>query len=257
MFNSKRAAARGMFMRSTMMFSLANSTRRLQKCLVLITVLAAVTLEHSSPAAAIGKTEFKLQLPPWSYSRSVIRVAAKNTPLNDPQSTLEGPRYEIPMVIRAAYEAGFQTEEQLVTAVAIAISESGLYSKARNWHPEKGFRPSTDVITVKGPAEVWKNGGQMHSDRGIWQIASIWYPEYSDVVADDLRLSSIVAFNISNSGGDFRYWDSFANSNAQKLFDQAYDGWPPLRPIVKQFLAKQKQIGVSIIDEPVPRDIGH
>jgi hypothetical protein len=158
--------------------------------------------------------------------------------LNDPPSTLEGSKLIISQVMHYAYAAGFQSENQLLTATAIAISESGLFSAARNWHPEKGFRPIADVITVKGPKSVWSNGGQMHSDRGIWQIASFWFPEYSDVVVDSPQIAAIIAFNLSKSGTDFQGWDSYKSHNAQKLFDQPYDGWPALRPIVKRFLSR-------------------
>jgi hypothetical protein len=191
----------------------------------------------TGPDAALGKSPQNTGKSEFQPGTQVVRIQAGKK-LVDPPSTLDGDRLVVSQVIQYAYAAGFQSEDQLVAATAIAISESGLFSAARNWHPEKGFRPVSDVITVKGPKNVWSNGGQMHSDRGIWQIASHWFPEYSDVVADSPQISAIIAFNLSKGGIDFEGWDSYKNHNAQKLFDRPYDGWPAVRPIVKRFLLR-------------------
>ena len=169
--------------------------------------------------------------------------------LFDPPSTLSGKRLSILYVMQIAYAAGFQSEEQLITATAVAISESGLWSAARNWHPEKGYRPATDLITVKGPSIVWSNGRQMHSDRGIWQVASFWYPQYSDAVTDNPKMSAIFAYELSEGGTNFTYWNSYMGQRAQKLFDQPFDGWPALRPLVKRFLLRAQPAPQALAPE--------
>ena len=164
----------------------------------------------------------------------------------DPPSTLAGKKISILQVMQAAYAAGLQSEDQLVSATAIAISESGLWSAARNWHPERGYRPATDLIAVNGPPTVWSNGRQMHSDRGLWQITSYWYPQYSDAVADNPQMAAIFVYELSQGGTNFTYWDSYAGQRAQMHFDQPFDGWPAVRPLVKRFLLRA---------QPMPQDL--
>lgn len=169
--------------------------------------------------------------------------------LVDPPSTLSGKKLSILHVMQISYAAGFQSEEQLVAATAVAISESGLWTAARNWHPEKGYRPATDIITVKGPSIAWSNGQQMHSDRGLWQIASFWYPQYSDAVADNPKMAAIFAYELSGGGTNFIYWDSYAGQRAQIHFDQPFDGWPAVRPLVKRFLLKAQSAPQALAPE--------
>ena len=169
-----------------------------------------------------------------SGGQNYLDTGGKN--LIDPPSTLAGQKIRISQVMQAAYAAGFRNEDHLLAATAIAVSESGLWSAARNWHPEKGYRSATDHITVKGPPIVWSGGRQMHSDRGLWQIASFWYPQYSDAVADNPQMSAVFAFELSQGGANFSYWDSYLGQRAQMHYDTSYDGWPAIRPLVKRFL---------------------
>lgn len=173
--------------------------------------------------------------------------------LVDPPSTLSGKKLSILHVMQVAYAAGFQSEEQLVAATAIAIGESGLWSAARNWHPDRGYRPATDLITVKGPSIAWSNGRQMHSDRGIWQIASFWYPQYSDAVADSPQMAAVFVFELSQGGANFTYWDSYVGQRAQKHYDQPFDGWPAIRPLAKRFLLKAEPIPQALESETSTR----
>ena len=169
--------------------------------------------------------------------------------LVDPPSTLTGRKLSILHVMQISYAAGFQSEEQLVAATAIAISESGLWSAARNWHPEQGYRPAADPITVEGPSIAWSNGQQIHSDRGIWQFASFWHPQYSDAVVDDPKIAAILAYELSEGGTNFTLWESYSNQSAQVLFDQPFDGWPALRPLVKRFLLKVRPLPQTLEPE--------
>jgi hypothetical protein len=161
---------------------------------------------------------------------------------NLPRSTLSlltGRRLQLRQVMQYLYDAGFVSEEPLVAGTAVAIAESELYVSARNWHPEKGYRPESDLITVKGPAAVWRDGCQLHSDRGIWQIASYWHSFYSDSETDDPARAAAIAFSLSGGGTDFNLWTSFSGGSAQKHFDRSFQGWPALRPLVRRFLAFQ------------------
>jgi hypothetical protein len=76
----------------------------------------------------------------------------------------------------------------------------------------------------------------MHSDRGLWQIASFWWSKYSDADMDDPSKAATAAFVVSKGGTDFSDWDSYRSGDAQALFDQSVAGWPALRPIVVNFL---------------------
>jgi hypothetical protein len=152
----------------------------------------------------------------------------------------EGEQLTIPQAIPFAYDAGFHTEDQLVTVVSIGVAESSLWTKFRHWHPEYGYRPATDVIGVQGPSTVWNadHTQQVHSDRGLWQISTHWWPQYNDARSDDPAEAARVVWEMSKGGTDFRPWDSwYKNKTAQRHYDEAYNGWPAVRPLVRQFLA--------------------
>jgi hypothetical protein len=164
----------------------------------------------------------------------------------DPPSTLAGDRVTVDVILNVAYAAGFRTEDQLLAAASVAIAESSLWTAARNWHPEKGLRPATDVIAVTGPKEAWHDGRQLHSDRGLWQIATWAWAQYPDSVTDDPVAAAAAAFILSRGGVDFAIWDSYSSGRAQMNYDGSVDGWPPLRPIVKRFLANVDKVGVVL-----------
>jgi Lysozyme like domain len=192
-------------------------------------------------------------------SERVVVPASKDV-LNLPRSKLSlltGHRLQLRQVMQYLFSAGFSSEEQLVAGTAIAIAESGLYVAARNWHPEKGYRPTTDIISVKGPAEVWRDGRQLHSDRGVWQVASYWHSYYADSETDDPARAAAIAYQLSAGGTDFNLWTSFVYGSAQQHFDQSYQGWPALRPLVKRFLAYQgsrpASINNSSVSDPIDK----
>lgn len=140
----------------------------------------------------------------------------------------------------AAFNAGFRSEGQLLAATSIAIAESSLRPNARNWHPEYGFRPKSDVLGVAGGPDVLSTDGrQLHSDRGTWQISSHAWPQYTDAQCDDTIRAARLAFAISRSGTDFSPWDPYRAGTAQRHYDQPSDGWPAVRPVVKAFLLAQ------------------
>lgn len=147
----------------------------------------------------------------------------------------------IEQVVEIAHRGGFKGERQLLAATAIAVAESSLVPDQRNWHPEFGFRKAGTTFGVEGPSDVWNDDHtrQLNSDRGLWQISSHWWGKYSDAQADDPDTAARVAYAISKSGTDFTPWDTYKNGAAQRHFDEAYNGWPPVRPAVRAFLAKQ------------------
>ena len=150
---------------------------------------------------------------------------------SDPPSTYVGTRLTIAQAIQAAYAAGFHNADQLVTVVGIGEAESSLTTGTRNWHPEYGFRPASDAIGVAGPADVWNanHTQQMQSDRGVWQISSRWWPQYTDAQTDNPAQAAAIVYSISKQGTDFTPWDTFKNGAAQQFAGS-------IRPLVNQFL---------------------
>lgn len=124
----------------------------------------------------------------------------------------------IDVVMEAAYNAGFHSENLLVAVTAIAIEESTLNPMARHYHLEYG------------PDQY---------DRGLWQISTHWFPRYTDAQCDDPSTAAAIVYTISSGGSNFAPWDAYTNGSAQTHYDQAIGSWPAVRPLVKQFLAKK------------------
>jgi hypothetical protein len=145
----------------------------------------------------------------------------------------------VAQAIALAYKAGFRTEGKLTAVVSIAVAESSLRTAARNWHPEYGFRPAGTRLGVTGPATAWNASRtrQHHSDRGLWQISSRWWPQYTDAQTDDPTSAARLVFAISKGGADFSKWDAYKYGSAKQHFDQARNGWPAIRPKVRAYLA--------------------
>jgi hypothetical protein len=171
---------------------------------------------------------------------------------SDPPSTYSGTRLTAKQAAQYAYRAGFRTENQILTVVAIGIVESGLVTQARNWHPEFGYRPASHAIGVRGPGSVWNGNRQMHSDRGAWQISSRWWPQYSDAQADNPATAAKAMYAISRNGTNFSLWDTYKSGEAQRYFDGARGGWPALRPIVRAVIAARGGTPVAA-PKPTPK----
>jgi hypothetical protein len=197
----------------------------------------------------------------WTFL-FVISLLISSIPVSaampDPPSTLAGRQLRVVQVMQIAFDAGFNDEEKLTAVTSVALAESELYTHARNWHPEKGYRPANQLITVKGPSRVWLKGGQMHSDRGLWQIASYWHSYYPDPIVDDPVQAARIAYVLSGSGTDFTAWTSFINGRAQKHFDRPHNGWPAVRPLVRRFLAAQAALKQqSRLSNPAAESVGY
>jgi hypothetical protein len=123
-------------------------------------------------------------------------------------------------VAAIANAAGFSCTTTLLSAVAIAVAESALYPDAVLSRPDQGLRPD----------------GSQHMDRGMWQISSYYWPEFSDAQVFDPRGAAEAAFVISRQGTDFSPWDTtWGLGIPQRHFDESYNGWPPLRPIIEDY----------------------
>ena len=177
--------------------------------------------------------------PPPDDPRDVAGPPPGADPLWDPPSTYAGERLTLEYLMNLAYTAGFHTEDQLLAVLGVAIGESDLWTAARNWHPELGFRKASDKIDIQGPAAAWSTDGrQMQSDRGLYQLSSQWWPNYTDAETDDPFTAMAAFFDISKQGTDFMIWDSFRSGRAQNQYDQPFKGWPALRPLVVDFLKR-------------------
>jgi hypothetical protein len=128
-------------------------------------------------------------------------------------------------VAAVAEAAGFACVEMLLTVVAIAVAESSLRPDAVNIHTEQGRRPD----------------GTYHRDRGLWQISSYSFPQYSDAETFDPASAAAIVYELSAGGTDFSPWDSYTGGDVQRHIDGPYNGWPALRPIVEDYC------GVAIV----------
>jgi hypothetical protein len=170
----------------------------------------------------------------------------------DPPSTYAGTRLTVRQAMRAAYRAGFRTERQLVTVTAIGIAESGLVTRTRNWHPEFGYRSASAAIGVQGPGSVWSSNRQMHADRGVWQISSHWWPQYTDAQTDNPATAARIMFSISRRGTDFSPWNTFTGGDADAYYNGSHDGWPALGPVARSVIAAAGSAPKPRVTKPKP-----
>jgi hypothetical protein len=177
---------------------------------------------------------------PWAVCLALVTLVAVVTvgssAVANSGSTYDGRQLSVSETIEILYRAGFRTEAQLMTATSIAIAESSLYSRARRWHPEYGYRPAGTPLGAKGPSTVRDGDRQLHSDRGIFQISSRSWPDHADAATDDPAQAARLTLRISEEGTDFSPWDTYNSGNARLHWDASYDGWPAVRPLVRQFL---------------------
>jgi peptidoglycan hydrolase-like protein with peptidoglycan-binding domain len=90
-------------------------------------------------------------------------------------------------IAEIALNAGFPYPSGVVTAVAVALAESGGRPDATN---EAGNHPPS-------------------TDRGLWQINSYWHPEVSDGEAFDPIQAAKETLRISNGGKDWHPWATY------------------------------------------------
>ena len=154
------------------------------------------------------------------------------------EATYGGRQVSPEEVMEAAYQAGFHSEEQLLVLTSIAVAESSLWTGLRNWKPHLGTRST-----------AW--GTQPHADRGLFQINSYWWPQYSDEATDDPFQAARIVHEISRGGADFTPWDTYRWGWVQRYWDAPYDGWPALRPLVRAFLWNRNS-GAAAAPAPGP-----
>ena len=187
---------------------------------------------------------------------STLVVAATLTgasPAGADNLTYAGEQLSITGAMESAYEGGFRTEEQLLTATSVAIAESSLYTALRNWHPEFGNQPAGTQLGVTGPGSVYAaDGSQSHADRGLFQINSYWWPAISDATADDPVQAARTTFFLTSGGTNFDAWHTYTSGEAQRHWDAPYNGWPALRPLVQLFLAGRSGAAVAAPVQAAP-----
>ena len=146
-------------------------------------------------------------------------------------------------VMEAAYQAGFHTEEQLLVVTSIAVAESSLWSGFRNSHPEYGTRSTAA-------------GTEPHADRGLFQINSYFWPQYSDAATDDPFQAARIVHEISRGGSDFTPWHTYEWGWVQRYWDAPYDGWPALRPRVRAFLWHRNSAAAPVHEPQLAAAVG-
>lgn len=127
--------------------------------------------------------------------------------------------------LKYGWDAGFHTPTDLQILCAISMAESSMDSGGcRNWHPEYGVRPTSDVMLVFPPG-----GARLHADRGPWQISSHFYPQYTDSQCDTPAVAAQVVKLIKDNRGGWSQWNTFTNG--------AYKTLGPSLAVVNAFIA--------------------
>ncbi len=120
-----------------------------------------------------------------------------------PAPAMAAPSSGADLCARVGDRAGFPRDDTLVTAVAIAMAESGCVRKAK---------------LVNGPTQGCPNGSV---DRGLWQINSCWHPEVSASCTYRVRCNALAAYRISSGGTDFSPWVTYNTGAYLAFLDEA------------------------------------
>jgi len=106
-------------------------------------------------------------------------------------------------IAQYAQSAGFQGQD-LVTAVAIALAESG-------GNPD-AYNPEIAESTPEGKGSY-----------GLWQIYRFAHKEFDNVNLFDPASNANAAFSVFSKGG-FRQWSTYKYGQYQKYLEQAKEG---------------------------------
>lgn len=137
------------------------------------------------------------------YKKDSSGVAA-GTGVGDVEQKISG-KYSPVALAHFAADAGFSGED-LVTAVAVALAESGGDPSAYN--------PEVKAGTPAGKGSF-----------GLWQIYLKAHPEFSDLNLYDPEQNAVAAFRVySNSGRSFSPWSTFKNGAYLAHLDNASIG---------------------------------
>jgi Lysozyme like domain/Repeat of unknown function (DUF346) len=120
------------------------------------------------------------------------------TSLDGPASTAVAPAAVAADAADLCAEVGSQagfSGDRLVTAVAVALAESGCNPSARGVNPPTSGCPNGSV------------------DRGLWQINNCYHAEVSDACAYDAQCNANAAYRISSGGTNWTPWSTY-NSGA-------------------------------------------
>jgi hypothetical protein len=162
-------------------------TRRLS-ILAAILLTALLSSGLLDAAAATGPT------PPTTAATGQTRAPAS---LGGPASTAVAPLAVTADAADLCAEVGSQagfSDDRLVTAVAIALAESGCNPNVPD--------------NFNGPTAGCPNGSY---DRGLWQINDCYHAEVSDACAHDPQCNANAAYRISSGGTDWTQWATYGN----------------------------------------------
>lgn len=122
-----------------------------------------------------------------------------------------------------AYRAGFRGAD-LLTAVAVAIKESGGNTQAYNPESAAGTRPGS-------------------GSRGLWQIYGTAHPEYNNTLVFDPQANANAAYKVyREAGGRFTPWSTYNNGSASAL-----------ALLLRKSLSGGQINNASVIGSPAPR----
>lgn len=102
------------------------------------------------------------------------------------------------VIASAAQQAGFQGED-LITAVAIALAESGGDPNIEN--------PETEYFARHGISPIPPNSSSI----GLWQIFRYIHSEFAATDLTDPDLNAEAAFSIYSAAGGFTPWSTYNN----------------------------------------------
>lgn len=108
-------------------------------------------------------------------------------------------------VMTHAKNAGLPCSK-LVTAGAVAMAESGLYTDSTNWN---------------GPSSDCPNGS---TDRGLWQINNCYWP-YTDSCVFDAACNAKAMATISSNGSNWQPWAAYNNGSYQQYVAAAQSAY--------------------------------
>jgi len=141
------------------------------------------------------------------------------------------PRAHRGAVPRGRVRGGFTPKDPLLAVISIGIAESGLVSKARNWHTEFGYRSAAAEDRVKGPAArgtartrpVHSIAAPGRSRRTHGRSTRTRRPTPRQPGQDHV---------LDQSPWDrLQPWDTFTSGTSQQYYDHAHDGGPHSGPL--------------------------
>lgn len=147
-----------------------------------------------------------------------------------------------------ASAAGFRGQD-LTTAVAVALAESGGRTGARCYNTGRGCSKRATATTKS-------------TDRGLWQINDRAWPDIPTACADDPACAARQAWRISRHGKTFRPWSAYKSGRYARYLDDALAGILGRHPTAAELTRASRAAGVDYrrtvgaLPSPVERQVG-